>query len=87
VRDETIGIPLRFSQGFMLGGAPVGLYGQQSLHAYGHVGLANNITWADPDRDISAALLVSGIPLLAGNLVPLVRLMARIASACPRTGA
>lgn len=87
VRDETIGIPMRFSQGFMLGGAPFGLFGQQSLHAYGHVGLANNITWADPDRDISVALLVSGIPLLAGNLVPLVRLMARIASACPRTGA
>ena len=82
--DRTVGMPLRFSQGFMLGGTPFGLFGARSHHAYGHVGLVNNITWADPDRQISVALLVSGIPLLAGNLGALVRLISRIGKACPR---
>lgn len=82
--DRSVGMPLRFSQGFMLGGAPFGLFGARSQHAYGHVGLVNNITWADPERQISVALLVSGIPLLAGNLGALVRLISRIGKACPR---
>jgi CubicO group peptidase (beta-lactamase class C family) len=82
--DRTVGMPLRFSQGFMLGGAPFGLYGAKSHHAYGHVGLVNNITWADPERQIAVALLVSGIPLLAGNLGALMRLISRIGTACPR---
>ncbi|MBP8925355.1 MAG: serine hydrolase [Pseudomonadales bacterium] len=85
VFDRTIGIPLRFSQGFMLGGAPYGLFGRQSHNAFGHLGLVNNVTWADPERAISVALLVSGVPLLAGNVGALIRLMARISSACPRT--
>ncbi len=50
-------------------------YGPRTHHAFGHVGLVNNITWADPERQISVALLVSGIPLLAGNLPALVRLI------------
>jgi CubicO group peptidase (beta-lactamase class C family) len=82
--DRTIGMPLRFSQGFMLGGEPFGLFGPRSHHAFGHLGLVNNITWADPERGISVALLVSGIPLLAGNLGALLRLMGAIASGCPR---
>ena len=84
VFDATIGLPLRFSQGFMLGGAPVGLFGQFSHHAFGHMGLVNNLTWADPERGISVALLVSGIPLLAPNLPALLRLIATIAAQCPR---
>ncbi len=82
--DRTVGMPLRFSQGFMLGGEPFGLYGAKSHHAYGHVGLVNNITWADPERQITVALLVSGIPLLAGNLGALMRVISRIGTACPR---
>lgn len=85
VFDRTIGIPLRFSQGFMLGGAPFGLFGSRSHRAFGHLGLVNNITWADPERAISVALLVSGVPLLAGNVAALFRLIARISSACPRS--
>ena len=79
VRDRTIGMPMRFSQGFMLGGDPVGLFGQRCGQAFGHVGLVNNITWADPERQISVALLVSGIPLLGGSYLALLRLIARIA--------
>jgi len=86
VRDRTIGMPMRFSQGFMLGGDPVGLFGQRCGQAFGHVGLVNNITWADPERQISVALLVSGIPLLGGSYLALLRLIARIAGGCPRVG-
>jgi CubicO group peptidase (beta-lactamase class C family) len=82
--DGTLGIPLRFSPGFMLGGAPFGLFGPRSQEAFGHIGLANNITWADPERRISVAMVVSGIPLVAGNIGALVRLMTAIAAACPR---
>jgi CubicO group peptidase (beta-lactamase class C family) len=82
--DRTLGIPLRFSSGFMLGGLPLGLFGSRSHHAFGHIGLSNNLSWADPERGISVALLVSGIPLLAGNLGALSRLVFTIASACSR---
>lgn len=82
--DRTLGIPLRFSSGFMLGGLPLGLFGSRSHHAFGHIGLSNNLSWADPERGISVALLVSGIPLLAGNLGALSRLVFTIANACPR---
>ena len=81
--DRTLGIPLRFSPGFMLGGSPFGLFGPQSGEAFGHLGLVNNMTWADPARGISVALLVSGIPLLAGNLPALLRLLLAVAAACP----
>lgn len=82
--DKTIGIPLRFSQGFMLGGEPMGLYGPKSAQAFGHIGLVNNVVWADPSRKISVALLVTGMPLLAGNLPSYLRLLWAIASNCPR---
>lgn len=84
-RDATIGLPMRYSQGFMLGGTPVGLFGPHSQHAFGHIGLSNNLSWADPERGVTVALLVSGIPVLATNVVALLRLVARIAAACPRT--
>jgi CubicO group peptidase (beta-lactamase class C family) len=82
--DGTLGIPLRFSPGFMLGGTPFGLFGPRSQQAFGHIGLANNITWADPERRISVAMVVSGIPLVAGNIGALVRLMTAVSAACPR---
>lgn len=82
--DRTLGIPLRFSSGFMLGGLPLGLFGSRSHHAFGHIGLSNNLSWADPERGISVALLVSGIPVLAGNLGALSRLVFTLADACPR---
>jgi CubicO group peptidase (beta-lactamase class C family) len=86
VFDRTLGIPMRFSPGFMLGGSPIGLFGPQSGDAFGHIGLVNNITWADPRRGISVALLVSGIPLVASNLPALLRVLMAIAAACPADG-
>lgn len=83
-RDALIGIPMRYSQGFMLGAAPIGLFGMRSERAFGHIGLSNNIAWADPDRRLSAALLVSGIPIVSTSMPALVRLIGRIGTACSR---
>ncbi len=86
-RDATIGVPMRYSPGFMLGGSPFGLFGANSSRAFGHVGLSNNLTWADPERGISVALLLNGIPIVANNLLALLRLLTRITAGCPRVRA
>ncbi len=46
--DGSLKLPMRYSPGFMLGGNPIGMYGSNSHFAYGHLGLANIICWADP---------------------------------------
>lgn len=71
--DRTMMIPMRFSAGLMLGGNPVGLWGQQSRHAFGHVGLINKFCWADSARDISVSLLNTGLPIFAHQLPALAR--------------
>lgn len=76
--DNVLKIPLRFSPGMMLGGAPIGLYGPNTNEAYGHVGLINIMIWADPQRDISVALLNTGKPLLAHNIPTLYALLCAI---------
>lgn len=83
-RDAKIGIPMRYSPGFMMGASPFGLFGLKSAHAFGHVGLSNNLVWADPQRQISVALLFNGIPLVANNMAALVRVLWRITTAFPR---
>ncbi|WP_152205881.1 serine hydrolase domain-containing protein [Marinobacter changyiensis] len=71
--DRTMMIPMRFSAGLMLGGNPVGLWGPQSRHAFGHVGLINKFCWADSARDISVSLLNTGLPIFAHQLPALAR--------------
>jgi hypothetical protein len=63
--DNTLKVPLRYSEGMMLGGEPFGLFGPHTGNAFGHLGLINIFAWADPDRDIAVALLSTGKPLLA----------------------
>ena len=50
--DFTLGVPLRYGMGFMLGGEYVSLYGYDSRHAFGHLGLTNIVAWADPQRHL-----------------------------------
>jgi len=76
--DRTLLLPLRTSEGFMLGDAPLGLYGPRTEQAFGHLGFINIYGWADPARDIAVALLTTGKPLLAGHLLPLIGLLRRI---------
>lgn len=73
--DRTMMIPMRYSAGMMLGADSFGLYGYRSGRAYGHLGLINKFGWADPDRDISVALLTSGLTLVGHHLPALARLI------------
>ena len=82
--DRTLLIPLRASEGFMLGDYPFGLYGPRTSEAFGHLGFINIFCWADPAREISVSLLTTGKPLIAGHVLPLAGLLKRISHAFPK---
>jgi len=50
--------------------------------AYGHLGFMNILAWADPARDISVSLLVTGKAVLGAHLISLVKLMTTISARC-----
>jgi CubicO group peptidase (beta-lactamase class C family) len=80
--DRSLLVPLRYSAGMMLGDAPFGLYGPDTRRAFGHLGFTNNFVWADPERDISVALLTTG-KLVAGLHLPyLLGLLRNISRHC-----
>lgn len=79
IPDATLMIPMHYSEGMMMGG-PMSLYGPFTTGAYGHLGFMNILGWADPKRDISCALLVTGKAVLGPHLVPWMKLLATIGS-------
>ena len=81
--DRTLFIPMRFSAGLMLGDEPFGVWGPNTRQAFGHVGLINKFAWADPQRDLSAAVLTSGIPVIAHHIPALLNVMRGIANTIP----
>jgi CubicO group peptidase (beta-lactamase class C family) len=83
--DRTLFIPMRFSAGLMLGDAPFGVWGPNSRQAFGHLGLINNFAWADPQREVSAALRTSGLPIIAHHIPALVNVMCGIGNTFPVT--
>lgn len=80
--DHTLNIPMRYSEGMMLGATPVGIYGPNTNGAYGHLGFMNILGWADPRRDIAVGLLVTGKAVLGGHLLPLAKLLTTISRYC-----
>lgn len=80
--DRTLVIPMRYSEGLMLGASPVGLYGPRTARAYGHLGFMNILGWADPDRELACALLVTGKAVLGRHLLPLAQLLRTLATRC-----
>jgi CubicO group peptidase (beta-lactamase class C family) len=80
--DHTLKIPMRYSEGLMLGSNPAGLYGPMTGRAYGHLGFLNILAWADPQRQVAASLLTTGKAVLGGHLLPMVQLMTAIAREC-----
>ncbi len=80
--DKSLKLPMRYSAGMMLGGSPVGLYGRKTHHAFGHLGFSNILCWADPQRDMSAAILTSGKPVIGSHLLSLLKLVDRISTDC-----
>jgi CubicO group peptidase (beta-lactamase class C family) len=82
--DRTLLAPIRYSLGFMLGGTTVSLFGPGTPHAFGHLGFTNVLAWADPERQVAAALMTSGKPLVYPALYHLLEIPRRIGLACPR---
>ena len=80
--DQTLMIPIRFSAGFMLGEQVFSLFGIKARQAYGHLGLINIVTWADPSRDISVAFLNTGKSLDPRTLPALGKILFSISSNC-----
>jgi CubicO group peptidase (beta-lactamase class C family) len=67
--DLTLGLPIRYSMGFMLGGRIASLYGLDTPRAFGHLGFTNVMMWADPQRDLAVAVMTSGKPVLSPGLL------------------
>ena len=83
--DLTLVLPLRYAMGFMLGGKTFSLYGPDTAAAFGHLGFTNILSWADPERQIAAALMTSGKPLVYPELYFLHDLMWTIDRVCTKT--
>ena len=82
--DLSLGFPLRYSLGFMLGARWLSLYGPDTEMAFGHLGFTNMLGWADPERAISGALLTSGKPILYAELTDLWAVMRVIGAQAPK---
>ena len=82
--DLTLGMPLRYGLGFMLGGRLWSLFGPDTPHAFGHLGFTNVLGWADPERELAAAFLTSGKPFLNLEAVRLYQLLMAIDREFPK---
>ena len=58
--DLSLGLPIGFSYGYMLGGRVLSLFGPNTTQAFGHLGWINIIGWADPERSLSVGLITTG---------------------------
>ena len=70
--------------GFMLGADHASIYGAHTPRAFGHLGFTSCVTYADPERDISVALLTSGKPFVTLSQLRWLNVMRVIAKRCPR---
>jgi len=82
--DLTLGLPIRYGLGFMLGTEGPSLFGWNNPRAFGHIGFTNVLSWADPQRRLAVALLTSGKPILGPHVARLLQLMVEIGRAFPK---
>jgi CubicO group peptidase (beta-lactamase class C family) len=82
--DFTLGFPTRYSLGFMLGAKLLSIFGPDTELAFGHLGYTNIIGWADPERELSGALVTSGKPILYPELADLWSVMRTIGTQVPK---
>lgn len=80
--DHSLKLPMRYSEGLMLGMNPLGLFGPMCGSAYGHLGFMNILGWADPARGVSAALMTTGKAILGGHLGAFMRGLAVLNHHC-----
>jgi len=84
--DLTLGLPLRYSLGFMLGRRVLSWYGPNTEYVFGHNGFTNILGWADPQRRVSAALLTSGTPVISTHVLDFLAVPREIAHQSPADG-
>lgn len=84
--DLTLGVPVRYSMGFMLGSRLASVYGLGTQRAFGHLGFTSVFVYADPARDAAVALLTSGKPALSPAIARTLMIMQAIARRLPRDG-
>jgi len=82
--DRVLMMPIPLSMGFMLGLRSFGFYGPRTANAFGHLGFTNVLGWADPDRDISVALMNTGKPLLSARMLAWLNVTRVIGTRIPR---
>ena len=82
--DLTLGLPVRYGFGLMLGADVVSLYGLDTDRAFGHLGLINIVGWADPERGISCGLITTGKAIIYPEVARFWRLMNTIAAEIPK---
>jgi CubicO group peptidase (beta-lactamase class C family) len=82
--DLTLGFPIRYGLGFMLGGHGPNLFGYDNPYAFGHLGFTNIFSWADPERRLAVAIMGSGKPVLSTHAIRVVQLIVEIARAFPK---
>jgi CubicO group peptidase (beta-lactamase class C family) len=82
--DSTLIVPIRYGMGFMLGAKWFSLYGPDTNRAFGHIGLSNIISWADPERQVAAALMTNGKPLLHPGLYALWNVTRQVGLSCSK---
>jgi CubicO group peptidase (beta-lactamase class C family) len=82
--DRTLGLPIRFGSGYMLGAKQISLYGPDTDDAFGHLGFTNMMFWADPRREITVGLITSGKPYVTPHVGMLWRMMQAIGEEAPK---
>ncbi|OUS30168.1 hypothetical protein A9Q99_06730 [Gammaproteobacteria bacterium 45_16_T64] len=84
--DRMLGLPMRYSMGFMLGRSRLSLYQGDTSKVYGHLGLINIVGYADPERDISVGILNNGKPGISVKMISFWNILRTISHTIPKTG-
>ena len=82
--DYSLGVPMRYGMGFMLGEKRFSLFGPDTENVFGHLGFTNILGWADPDRALSVGLISSGKPVYYPEVFGFLGIMRQIGAAAPR---
>ena len=82
--DLTLLLPITYSLGFMLGTPWLSLYGWNHPRAFGHLGLTNIFSWADPDRDLAVAILTTGKPVISLHALRLAQFQSALHDTFPK---
>lgn len=82
--DRNLLAPMRYALGPMLGSNPIGLFGPNTGQAFGHLGFSNIMCWADPERDISVAILNTGKSVVGTHLLSMAKVLYQISTQCPK---